>query len=83
MQGDEIVERIRIVQFGRVNQTHEDVTDPGAVLGLVEVSVLPVQDRLLQGALTDIMPTPGLCRVGGARPAFKRANRISEVADAA
>jgi hypothetical protein len=62
----EIVERVRSRKFGGVDQGHEDVADEGTVLGLVEEGVLPVQDCLLQCPFTDVMPTPGLCRVSGA-----------------
>jgi len=38
-----------------VNQTHEQVSDAGPVLGLVEIGVLAVQDRLLEDAFADVI----------------------------
>jgi hypothetical protein len=73
LQLREVVEGIDSVQLAGVNQTHEQISDFGALHGLVEKRILPVQDRFLQGALNDVMPTAGLCRVDGSRfflPAF-------------
>jgi hypothetical protein len=56
-----------------VDQAHEQIADSGAVQRLIEERVLAVQNGLLQGALDDVMPTAGLCRVDGSRvflPAF-------------
>ena len=45
----------------------------------------PLDNNICYAArgITNVMPTPRLCRVGGPRPAFKRANRILELVDAA
>jgi hypothetical protein len=48
-----------------VDQAHKQIADPGAVQRLVEKRVLAVQNRLLQRPFDDVMPTAGLCRVGG------------------
>ena len=47
LQLGEIVERIGSVQFAGVDQTHEQIADPGAVHGLVEECVF---------AITEIFP---------------------------
>jgi len=79
-----IVERIGAVELARMNQAHEQITDPGTVQRLMEQCVLAIQDSFLQGTLDDIMPRPGLCRVLRplARPAWvlrflTRHNRIA------
>ena len=73
LQLGEIVERIGAVDLAGVDQAHEQIADSGAVQRLIEERVLAVQNGLLQGALDDVMPTAGLCRVDGSRvflPAF-------------
>jgi hypothetical protein len=47
LQLGEIVEGIGVVQFAGVDQAHEQVTHPGALLGLIEQAVL---------ATTEIFP---------------------------
>jgi hypothetical protein len=42
-----------VVQLGCVDQAHEAVADPGAILRLVEERVLAVEDGLLQCPFTD------------------------------
>ena len=51
----QIIERICSAQLARVDQTHENVSDVRAVAGLVEQGILPVQDRPLQRAFTDVV----------------------------
>ena len=63
LQGDEVVERLDLVQFRGMNQAHEQIADPRTVQGPIEQRVLPMQDRLLEDSLTNVMPTAGLCRV--------------------
>ena len=63
LQLGQVVERIGAVELAGMNQAHEQITDPGAVQGLIEECVLAIQDGFLQRALDDIMPPPGLCRV--------------------
>ena len=55
LQLGQIVERIGSVQFAGVDQTHEQITDPGAVQRFVEERVLAVQNRFLQGTLDDVV----------------------------
>ena len=52
-----------MVQFGGMDQAHEDVADTGPIQGAVEERVFPVQDRLFENSFAKVMPTPGLCRV--------------------
>ena len=56
LQLGQIVEWIGAIQLARVDQTHEQVTDPGAVQRLIEECVLAVQNGFLQGTLDDVMP---------------------------
>ena len=63
LEGHQVVEGIDIPQVAGVNQAHEHITDEGAMLGLVEKGVFPVEDGLFQDLLTEVMPTAGLCRV--------------------
>jgi hypothetical protein len=46
-----------------VNQGHEQIANLRPVQRAVEQSVLAVKNGLLQRPLTEVMPTPGLCRV--------------------
>src|SRR5205085_9122733 len=64
----QIVERIGPVQLTSMDQAHEQIADSGAVQRLIEECVFSIQDGFLQRALDDVMPTPGLCRVG--QPAY-------------
>jgi hypothetical protein len=63
-----------------VNQAHIQVTHLSSIECPIEQCVLPVQNGPLQCPFHDVMPTPGLCRVGGFpnRPAF-----VSMLSDAA
>jgi hypothetical protein len=63
-----------------VDQGHIEVADIRAVQGPIEQRILPVEECQFEGALAEIMPTPGLCRVTGfpSRPAC-----FLKVADAA
>jgi hypothetical protein len=38
-----------------VDQAHEQVSHAGSILGLVEVGILAVQDRLFEGSLAHIV----------------------------
>jgi hypothetical protein len=62
LQRDEVVEGLDLVQFGGMDQAHEQVADARPIQGAIEQRVLAMQDRLLQGAFADVMPTAGLCR---------------------
>src|ERR1035441_2412114 len=44
LSGDQILARGDLVQFGGVDQTHEDIADARAVEGTIEECVFPVQD---------------------------------------
>lgn len=43
-EGDEVLEGVGVVEFGGVDEVHEDIADMGAVLGFVEQGVLTVKD---------------------------------------
>lgn len=51
----EIVKRIDLVQFAGVDQAHKQISHVGPVLGFVEVGILAVQDRFLEGSFTHIV----------------------------
>jgi hypothetical protein len=55
LQFGEVIEGIHLVQFTSVDQAHEQVAHAGAVLGLIEVGILAMQDSLLQGSFADII----------------------------
>lgn len=55
----QIVERIDLVDLGRVDQTHVDISDPSSLCGLIEQAVLAMQDGPLQGAFADIVVQGG------------------------
>jgi hypothetical protein len=55
LQLREAVKRVGLVQLANVDQAHELVTDPSPVLGLVEQSVLAVQNRLVQGSVAQVV----------------------------
>ena len=55
LEGHQVVEGIDIPQVAGVDQAHEHIADEGAVFGLVEERVFPVEDGLFQGLLTDIV----------------------------
>ena len=64
LQLGQVVERVRLVQLARVDQTHEQIANLGPIPGLVEQGVLAVQDRLLQGPLAHVVVQrrPGLAQ---------------------
>jgi len=76
----EVVERIGSIQLTGMDQTHEQIAGMRSVQCLVEKRIPPIQDRLLQRALDDVMPTPGLCR---AEAIFLAFGCIPKLADAA
>lgn len=45
LQFGEIVERIGAIQFARVDQAHVEIAHLGAVLGLIEQTVLSTTER--------------------------------------
>src|SRR5271155_5579159 len=55
LQGDQILERSDVIEFGGVDQAHEHVTDVGAGEGSIEQGIFPMQDRLLQRALRGVV----------------------------
>ena len=46
-EGNEVLEGIAAVKFGGVDHGHKEVADEGAIWGLEEERVFPVQDWLL------------------------------------
>jgi hypothetical protein len=63
LQFDQIVEWIDTVQLTGVDQAHKKIAHLRTLQRLVEQRVLAIQNRFLQAALDNVMPTPGLCRV--------------------
>ena len=55
LQFGEVVEGVNIVEFAGVDQAHEQVAHAGTVLGLVEVGVFAVENRLFEGAFANIV----------------------------
>lgn len=48
-----------------VDETHENAAEAYAVWSFIKVVVFEMHHCHFQGALADVMPTPGLCRVCG------------------
>jgi hypothetical protein len=65
-------ERVDTAELCGVNQAHKGIADVSAVQCLVEQGVLSMEDGLLQGPFTDVMPTSGLCRVVDSWSVFYR-----------
>ncbi len=63
-----------------MDDAHEEIAHVGTVWCLVEQGVLAVQDDLLQGTLSDVMPGAELCRVASR---FVRATKAAVFSDAA
>ena len=76
----QIVERIDLIQFAGVNQTHEEIAHPRSVHRLIEEGILSVKNRFLQGTLNDVMPRAGLCRVSPGRPSIHQLPRMIDAA---
>jgi hypothetical protein len=55
LQFGEILEGVGLAKFAGVDQTHEQVSRAGSILGLVEIGVFAMQDRFLQGMFTNIV----------------------------
>ena len=55
VQFRQVLKGIDAVQFARVNQAHEQVPHMSPVFGLVEVGILAVQDRFLEGLFTEVV----------------------------
>ena len=55
LQLGEVVKRVDFIHFTGVDDAHEQVAHAGAVLGLIEVSVLAMQNRLFEGSLADVI----------------------------
>jgi hypothetical protein len=51
----QVIERIGPAEFAGVDQAHEHIPDVGAMASLVEQRILAMENRLLQGPLTDII----------------------------
>jgi hypothetical protein len=80
LEGDEVVERIGAVELTGLNEAHEEITDAGTVLSLIEQTILSVKNGPLERPFDGVTPPAGLCRVvfGGA---WSRGNLV--VPDAA
>ena len=59
LQLGEVVEGIGVVQFASMNEAHVEVAHLGAVLGLIEQTILAMQNGLLQGPLTNVVVERG------------------------
>jgi hypothetical protein len=51
----EVVERIDLVQLARLNQTHVQIADRGAIIRLIEQRVLTMNNGLFQRPLDHIV----------------------------
>lgn len=80
LQRGQVVERIGAGEPAGVDQAHEGVADVGALGGLVEESVLAVKNGPFQGLLGDVMPTAGICRVGGSGGVPVRTSMVGDAA---
>ena len=63
LQFCQVVERIRPIQLACVDQAHEEIARARSIQRLIEQGIPAIQNRFLQGALDDVMPRAGLCRV--------------------
>jgi hypothetical protein len=72
LQLGHVLERVGIAQPTSVDEAHEKIARLGAVQRLIKQCVLSMKYSTLQSLFADVMPTPGLCRVGGfaIRPAL-------------
>ena len=59
LQLGEIVEGIGAVRFAGMNEAHVEVAHPGAVPGLIEQTILSMQNGLLQGPLANVVVERG------------------------
>jgi len=54
LQFGEVIERIGVVQFAAVDQTHEQIAHLGAVLGFIEQTILSMQNSFFQRPLDEV-----------------------------
>jgi len=59
LQFGEILEGLGLVQFAGMDQTHEQVSHAGPIVGLVEVGVLAMQDCFLEGLFAYVVVQGG------------------------
>ena len=59
LQFGQVVEGIHVVELAGVDEAHEQVTDVGAVEGLVEQRVLSMKDCSLQNLFADVVVQGG------------------------
>ena len=72
-QGNEVVERLDLVEFGGMDQGHEQITDARAVQRPIEERVLPMQNGLFEYTFGDVVVE------WGARHAQKQAQFLPVV----
>ena len=51
----EVVEGIDAVQFASVDQAHKKISHSGPILRFVEVGILPMENRFLEGSFTHVV----------------------------
>ena len=83
LEGDQVVEGVDALEFAGMNKGHEEVADPGPVLGLVEERISSMQYRPLQRSFHQVMPRAGLCRVGSSTLLADRSRAFVVLVDAA
>jgi len=54
LQLGEVIEGIGVIQFAGVDETHEQIAHLGAVRGLIEQTILPMQNAFLQCPFNDV-----------------------------
>jgi hypothetical protein len=64
LQDRQVLECIDIREFTGMDQAHKEIADARTTFGFEEETAFPMQNRSLQCALDNVMPTAGLCRVG-------------------
>lgn len=63
----QVIEGIDLIQFTRMDQTHEQIACLCSLQCSVEQRVSAIQNGLFQRTFDDIMPRAGLCRVRDVR----------------
>jgi hypothetical protein len=75
---DQVIERLDVVEFGGVDQAHEDVADVRTVERLVEERVLSAKDGLLQQSpFATVVVSAGLAKEERQLLPVRRSDRLT------